>query len=129
MIIGFRTAQMHFLIGGEMISLLKEDISANLGFLESAEFLNGQRCHFGVDPADLPGPCTDAINGLDGIQDIIQAILGIGFSCNEQNPFVSISDEITDLFSNLFLAERSPLNAFVWHTKGAILAVILAEIR
>jgi hypothetical protein len=119
---------VHLLIGGEVIGLLKKDIRSNPGILESPEFLNGQRRDLHIDTTNFSPTLSDIINGFNGIQNIIEAVFGIGLTGKEQDPFVSGSNKMAHLFRNFSLGKNPSSKALIAHAKGTVLTVVLAEV-
>jgi len=119
---------MHFHVCITVVGLLKQLVGADLSALEFLKLIHGQGSYVDINPADLPPFRLGRIDSIYAVENVIQSLIGIGFSRNEQNPFVSLVKDNPCFIGNLFLSQRAALYRRISFAEGTIGAVVCTKI-
>ena len=115
-------------VGAAVVRFLEELIGADLRGLQLAELVEGERRHVHVDAADFPLVVGDAVDGVDGVQDVREAFARIRLAGHEQHALVALVDEHPGFPGDFLLRERPPVELGVACPEGAVGALVAAQV-
>ena len=120
--------QVHAFVGGPVIGLLEKLEGSDMPFLETAEVLHRKRGEIDIDPADIAAALARLVNGVNGVQYIVDAAAGIGLSRHHQNPLVPLAQDDPGFLKYLVPAQGAAGHFGIGFPEGAVQAFVGAEI-
>jgi hypothetical protein len=101
-----------------------------VGVLELLELADGEGGEVDVDAADFAAAALDLVNGVDGLEYIVEALgPGIGLPGDQENALMAHFDEDFGLLGDFGLGEDAAFELGVGGAEGAVGALVLAEVR
>ena len=112
-----------------IVGLLEKDICADACGLQFTETLHVRRCDVYVDAADGVAAFVYAVDGLDGLKDVLQRIVHGVFSGLDCKALVAHVYESADLIGNLLLGKLLAGDCAVLIVVWAVNAPVHAIVR
>ena len=122
------TGGMELLVAFLVVGLLEEDVGADAGVLELAVVLDGGGGDVDVDAADGAVLVLDVVDGLDGLEDVLDGVVDGILAAFDGESLVSHVLKGNDLAPDLVLGELLARDVLVLHVVGAVDAAVDAVV-
>ena len=109
-----------------VIGFLEKNICTDTGFLQAAVVLHGSGCDIDVYPADGTILVLDAVDGLNGLQNVLDRVVQGIFAGFQSQTLVSHVLQGNHFAANFFLSQLLAGNGFVLNVIRAVRTAVYA---
>ena len=127
-IVALRTPRMQFLVILLVVSFLEQDVRTDTGIAQTAVVLYGRGCNVDIHPSDGSVLVLDAVNRLNGFQDVLNRVVYRIFARFQSQALVSHILQGNYLLPDFLLRELLPGDVLVLYMIGAIHATVDAVV-
>ncbi len=126
-VVALGAGQVHLLVGGAVVGLLEELVGADVAGLEPAVVLDVEGGDVHVEAPDLAVARLHAVDGLDGVVDVVEAAaVGIALTRHQEDALVALVDDDLGLAGDLLEGQVPAQQALVAGAERTVTALVLA---